>query len=190
LRWGQCVVAIPREDTLYLVALHNFLLHYLGRQVEPGFPLQSLLQLPAKGLAASQNSGLHSTKRDIENLRDLFITQILNISKNYRRAKAGSQLSQCGLDETVSLAIQHIVEGSASGSRQNVAISPGILVPFQTHFLPAMPSVPPAVIVRLVDGDPVNPRLQAAVPPEGIDLAKDLQEDFLDHVTSLARIPQ
>jgi hypothetical protein len=127
--------------------------------VERGIPLQSLLQLPAEGLAATQNSGLHSTKRDIEDLRDLFVTQILNIPKNYRRAKTGTQVSQCGLQQTVALPIQHIVKRSVSGSGQNVAIAPGILVPLQPNFLPAMPPVPPAVVVRLVDGDPVDPRL-------------------------------
>jgi hypothetical protein len=127
LRSGQCAVAIPREDTLYLVALHNLLLHHLGRQVEPGIPLQSLFQLPAKGLAATQNSGLYSTKRNIENLRDLFVTQILNIPKNNRLAKAGTQLSQRGLDQTVTLPVQHIIERRASRSWQSVAIPPGIL---------------------------------------------------------------
>ena len=53
-----------------------------------------------------------------------------------------------------------------------------------------MPEKPPPGIVRFVNGDPVNPSLQRALPAEMIDVPKHFQKDFLDYIGCLGGTDQ
>src|SRR5207244_12029285 len=60
----------------------------------------------------------------------------------------------------------------------------------KTHFAAAMAEKPPALVVRFVHGDAVDPGLEAALAPEMTDVAEDLEEHFLDNVAGVAGLVQ
>src|SRR5882762_2217544 len=51
-----------------------------------------------------------------------------------------------------------------------------------------MAEKPPSLVMGLIDGDAVDPGLEAALAPEMPDVAEDLEKNFLYHVRSIARI--
>src|SRR5208282_3199042 len=89
------------------------------------------------------------------------------------------------------LAIKSFLERGPASVRYDLLPVAGFFqAGIQLHFPPAMPEKPTPGVVGLVDGDPVNPRLERALPAEIPDVPKNFQKDFLNYIARFRLIVQ
>ena len=158
------------------------------RQAQNPAALQAAGEFRPQSLAAPQDSGLHGPQGDAQNLRDFLVTMSamsLNTTASRKigliRSSAASIMTCCSRSNATSNG-DRLLSGIVSfQSRVSFRLH------IQIRLAPPMAEKPTPRVVRFVDGDPVNPRFQAALPAEASDIAKDLEKDFLDHVARLPR---
>src|SRR5258706_13965490 len=102
----------------------------------------------AHRLAPTCNSRLHGPQRDVENIGDLFVTQIFHIAQHHSRAKHRIDSSQSILYHDALLTIQRVVVRRPAPVRDGVA---EILSPFafilEHNLLPAVTIEPSAGVL-------------------------------------------
>src|SRR5450631_2072565 len=138
--------------------------------------------------ASSHQTGLHGAQVDAEDIGNFFVAQALDISQDDNGAKGFWDVSEFLFHACSNLLMGSELEGRLVLIEQGVFDRDGVTIilvadlRLDSYFLTLMPAPPAFLIGGLMDGNAIDPGLQAGVAVEVADAAKDFEEDFLGEV--------